>query len=305
MARLVSVIIPSFNARPWICEAVDSALAQSHSPVQVLVVDDGSNDDSLAVVRSRYGDRVLVVATEHRGLAAARNTGLRRAGGEFVQFLDADDCLDAEKIRLQMEVLAASQDCALVHADFDTFHDGRPGVRHSSPDAYRRKSRETDAWWALLSGNFIPVLTPLVRRAAITEVGGFDETLQACEDYDLWLRMAARGMRFAYLPKILASYRTRPHSLSADRERQLRATILVHARAARLKGGLSGSERALFRRHQAELREQLALQLMAGGRRGAALPWLLTAGCFQPRDAGRLLFEATVGRPAGRERFHF
>lgn len=288
----VDIIVAAFNAHRWVCDAIDSALAQTYARVRVVVVDDGSTDGTADLLRGRYGARIDVIESPHRGLAAARNEGIRSTSGEFLQFLDADDLLSTTKIEQQIARFRADPACALVHCAFDQFDDGVPGSRRPAPPSFVLKCEGQDPWRALLSGNFIPPLTPLVRRDAVTEAGGFDESLEACEDYDLWLRLAAHGCRFSYLPKVLASYRLHPDSMSQNRVRQLSSTIAVHRRVTDRGRCLAGDERSIVRRYRAEIHEQLSVEWRRQGARVQAIRHAITAACYRPSEATRILAQA-------------
>src|SRR5262249_41538424 len=121
---LVSVIIPCYKQAGYLPEAIDSALAQTYSPLEVIVVNDGSPDDTERVAKG-YGDRIVYVHRPNGGLSAARNTGIARARGLYLKFLDSDDYLHPEQIAWQMEALAGRDDCATLTAT-RLFRDGRP-----------------------------------------------------------------------------------------------------------------------------------------------------------------------------------
>ena len=203
---LVSIIIPTYNMRQWIGEAIDSALAQTYPNCKIIVVDDGSTDGTGEYLRERYGERIRYIYQPNRGRGAARNHGLRMADGEYTQFLDADDLILPEKIASQVAFLDAHPEYAAAYCHCLVFFD-----------------EDKDHPWdwpgqkAYCSGNILereihePFLLPvmiLVRREWVGRVGGLDETLRSNEDWDLWLRIAHAGGQFKYLPgPALAMYR--------------------------------------------------------------------------------------------------
>lgn len=208
-------------------EAIDSSFAQTYRQIEVVVVDDGSSGDTAEYLGGKYGGRIRYCFQTNRGVAGARNKGLQLALGEYIQFLDADDLLQPVKIERQLDTFAASPAAAVVYSDFDYFLDGDYSSSIPSPASYAAKRRSSDTFEALLSGNFIVVHGALTRRAAIVDVGGFDESLRLCDDYDLWLRMSQRGAKFVYCEGVLARYRLRAGSMSSDRAKQIEATIAV------------------------------------------------------------------------------
>ncbi|HUG39950.1 MAG TPA: glycosyltransferase [Longimicrobiales bacterium] len=285
----ISVIIPAFNARAWIGEAIDSVLGQTWPPADIIVVDDGSEDGTGAVVTARFGGRVRVLRQENRGLAAARNAGLNAAEGELIQLLDADDLLLPRKLEKQAAILAHDLSLDVVHSDFAFFRDGAPGDRW--PSEQRPPVEGSDPLLEFIRGNTVAVHTALTRRTRIEQVGGFDESLGACEDLDLWLRMAAAGCRFRHIPEVLALYRVRPGSMSGDRARQALWTIEVLERARRRP--LPPPARAAIRSSLPRFRNMLVLEQL---RNGAAL---LRAGRLGAGAAaiGRALTTDPLGIP--------
>ena len=191
--RLVSVIVPCHNGARFLADAIESALAQTHPAIETIVVDDGSVDDTPAILE-RYAGRVRVLHQQNRGPSAARNAALAVARGEYVAFLDADDCFRPEKIARQAAVLDTHPDVGLVYSGWRFIdEEGR-----SLPGEGRPRG-EGDMLPALLLGNPIHPLAAVVRRALVAEVGGFEESLRGCEEWDLFLRLSRRGMRWASL----------------------------------------------------------------------------------------------------------
>lgn len=201
MAPLVSVLIPCFNAEKYVGEAIESALAQTHPNVEVVVVDDGSTDGSPDVIRS-FAGRIVFEIGPNRGACAARNRALALSRGEYVQFLDADDLLLPTKVERQLPILLRDE-ADLVFSRGTLFGDGKPE---------RTKKRsieplgETDRFvYALRQG--ISTEDPLHRRTCVERVGGFREHLRRAQEYDLHVRLAAANTRFAFLDEVLARHR--------------------------------------------------------------------------------------------------
>ena len=185
-ARLISVVIPCYNQAHYLGEAIGSALGQGYANIEVIVVDDGSTDDAAAVA-CRY-ERVRCVRQENRGLAAARNRGLEESRGEYVVFLDADDRLAERAIEAGAASLESHPDCAFVSGHYSLIDaEGRPMPHVASACA------EEDHYRALLRRNYIGMpATVMYRRSVLEIVKGFDTSRRACEDYDLYLRIARR-----------------------------------------------------------------------------------------------------------------
>lgn len=181
----VSVVIPTFDRAAVLPRALDSVLAQTRPVDEILVVDDGSRDDT-AGLAGRYPS-VRWLHGPNRGVSAARNRGIRESGGEWLAFLDSDDAWEPEKLELQLEAVAGAEDPALVHCDETWIRNGR----RVNP---RQRHQKRGGW---IFHHCLPLcaISPsaaMVHRRVLHEIGGFDEDLPACEDYDLWLRLTAR-----------------------------------------------------------------------------------------------------------------
>jgi len=234
----VDVIIPAHNAAKFLAEAIESALAQQGPSLRVIVVDDGSTDDTAAIARS-YGDAVLVVSQINRGLAAARNRGIAESTAPYLAFLDADDIWRPGKLARQVALLEAHPDIGLAFTDMVVFS----GDFHVEEDGYLRTTPEyaglarvslgdgayrlpPEAGQALMRYNFICPSASLVRRDAIVGVGGFDEAFRVCEDIECWLRLL-RTWPAASVEERLVWYRRWSGSLSKDFEAMIRGRLQI------------------------------------------------------------------------------
>jgi glycosyltransferase involved in cell wall biosynthesis len=201
----VSVVIPAYNAARTLAASVDSALQQTRPVLEVIIVDDGSSDETLAAARSLECERVRVLSQENGGAASARNTGIRAAKGEFVAFLDADDLWLPEKIERQMAYLAR-------YPSSDAVQCGSFFVDDELRVLYVKECTDTGDSFreALLFQNLPAFLSALVvRRTSLMETGAFDTDLEILEEWDMALKMARRcGMRS--VPEPLVKYRVHP-----------------------------------------------------------------------------------------------
>lgn len=267
MAPLVSVLIPCFNAEKYVGEAIESALAQTHPNVEVVVVDDGSTDGSPDVIRS-FAGRIEFEIGPNRGACAARNRALALSRGEYVQFLDADDLLLPTKVERQLPSLVRG-DCDLVFCKGNLFRDGLPPTPKKRPI---EPLAGTDPFvYCLRQG--LATEGPLHRRSALERVGGFREHVRRAQELDLHIRLAAAGARLGFVDEFLYSHRdhdgpritrtpqpadtllnlllelsslcdTQPYSLNAERRSCLAGMIFQHsiysyrngARASAAKG---------------------------------------------------------------------
>lgn len=193
----VSILIPCFNAQQWIAAAIESALEQSWQPCEVIVVDDGSTDDSLKIIKS-FGDRIRFETGSNRGGNAARNRLLELSGGEWLQYLDADDYLLPGKIEHQLAALQPGTDVIFSPSIFD-----RDGVLEEFPIP-----EPHDDPWELLVRWFLPQTgSPLWRKPAISDAGGWRADQPCCQEHELYLRLLANGARFQYFPRAESVYR--------------------------------------------------------------------------------------------------
>ena len=183
---LVSVVIPTYNRGWTVAEAIDSVLAQTYTPVELIVVDDGSTDDTAAILQS-YGSRIQWLRQTNRGVSAARNTGAARAKGALIAFLDSDDLWLPEKVEVQVRYFEQNPQ-SLICQTAELWI--RRGVRVNPKERHRKAAGmifERSLKLCLVSPSAV-----MMRRELMTEMGGFDESLPACEDYDLWLRVSCR-----------------------------------------------------------------------------------------------------------------
>lgn len=182
MPNKISVIIPTYNRREFLARAIDSVLDQSWQDFELIVVDDGSTDGTARSVAG-YGVQVRYLYQENRGPAAARNTGVRAAEGEFIAFLDSDDRFAPEKLAVQQAAMAARPEYLISHTDEIWYRRGEllhQKKKHHRPHGF--------IFGECLKLCVVGMSTVMVRREFFARIGYFDEELPCCEDYDLWLR---------------------------------------------------------------------------------------------------------------------
>ncbi|MEJ2069748.1 MAG: glycosyltransferase [Syntrophobacterales bacterium] len=184
---LVSIIIPTYNRAAWVKEAAASVRAQTFRDYELLVVDDGSTDATLEVLVSS-GGHLKMLRSEHRqGVSTARNLGAAAARGDWLAFLDSDDLWRPDKLARQVEYLKSHQDLAICQTEEIWI---RNGVRVNPPRTHRKAGG--DIFLPSLMRCMVSPSAVMLHRRLFMALGGFDETLPAAEDYDLWLRAAWR-----------------------------------------------------------------------------------------------------------------
>ncbi|MFH1532763.1 MAG: glycosyltransferase family 2 protein [Pseudomonadota bacterium] len=222
---LVSVILPTWNRAALLPRSAGSVLTQAGPSLELIIVDDGSTDDTEAVVRALGDDRIRYLCRDHRGGgAAARNTGLAAARAHLVAFQDSDDEWRPDKLERQFAALQSQgPETRVVYTGFDRV--GPEGAEYI-PNRDRFAKREGDLLRALQGENFISTQTLLAPRALLVEIGGFDEALGRFQDWDLALRLARRT-RFALLDEPLVTQHVIPGSITSDGKAGLEALTRI------------------------------------------------------------------------------
>ncbi len=207
---LVSVIIPAYNASEWISETLDSILSQSFKDYEIIVVNDGSTDNTVEVVEC-FMNRVKCISKLNGGQASARNIGIKEGKGKYVAFIDSDDLWAPDKLYLEVGLLEKSK-LKWVYSDAIAFDSKKRTNLYKYSEVQRHY--EGDILEPLFKSCFIPSPTPIVEKSVFANIGLFNENsnMRNREDWDMWLRIAA-VYPIAYVPKPLAYYRV--HSASA------------------------------------------------------------------------------------------
>jgi glycosyltransferase involved in cell wall biosynthesis len=202
---LVSIIIPAYNVESYIKNAIESALNQTYKNIEIIVVDDGSTDNTKKIIEPYFkSGKIKYIYQHNKGLSSARNTGIKTAQGEYVALLDSDDEFLPEKIEKQVGFLEARPDCDICYCDIWHFQE-------SSPDQllkinYKYYSGK-EVFKNLLKKNFINPLSVVFRRKVFDKFGYFNENYRRSEDWEYWLGSSYRGTIFCFLPEILAKHR--------------------------------------------------------------------------------------------------
>ncbi|WP_200379302.1 glycosyltransferase family 2 protein [Rubrivivax gelatinosus] len=312
---LVSVVMPAYNAAPYVEQAVRCALDQAGAEVELLFVDDGSTDTTAEIVQrlqAEYGPRLTLLRGARGGPYPARNRALQAARGEFVAFLDADDWWEPDFVTTLLQALQASG-ADIAYCGWRNVGEGISGGRAEPyvPPAYE----DGDPVEHFLRGCPWPIHGALLRRQVVDAVGGFSERLFSSMDYDLWIRLLAVTRNMVRVPRVLAYYRWHGSGqISAVKWRQVlhawqvrrdfvaaNPALVAHLGAARRRelvdGPLLEQGRTLFWRRDLEgARHLLRRALATGAWRAADLPLLAAAQLPLP------VFAALVRRADSRSR---
>lgn len=218
MTPLVSIIIPCYNAAPWLAATLESAIAQTWPAIEILVVDDGSTDESVSIVRRFNHPQLKVITQPNAGAAAARNRGLSEADGEYIQFLDADDLLAPDKIALQLEALLKTDPAKIAAGPWGRFHD-QPASALFTPEDNWRTMPAID--WLCLNftgRGMMPPVAWLTARALLDAAGPWDESLSLNDDGEYYTRVLLASHGVLFCPEARSYYRSGlPGSLSRSR----------------------------------------------------------------------------------------
>ena len=213
MPGLISAIIPCFNHAKYLERAVASVLSQQDVDVEIIIVDDGSTDDTPGICAklAQQSPRVRYIRKLNGGLSSARNAGIAAALGHLVHFLDADDYISPTMYASVSTYFADHPGIEVVYTGFEMLDETTNCSKSVEAPSLCRPMVEE-----LLICNIFPVHAVIIKKACLERIGEFDESLRTCEDWDLWLRAAMAGARFGRVVAPLATYVLRPNSISKD-----------------------------------------------------------------------------------------
>ncbi len=208
---VISVIIPAYNSSKTILSTIKSVLNQTFSDFELIIINDGSTDSTLEVIRNVLDSRIKIFSYPNNGVAVSRNQGIKNASGELIAFLDADDLWTPDKLELQLKALKNNPNAALAYSWTDFIDENGQIVNTGM-----RTVINGNAYTELLKSNFLQNgSNPLIHKYVLDRIGGFDESLPAAQDWDLYLRL---GFHYEFLcvpcPQIL--YRVSSDSMSAN-----------------------------------------------------------------------------------------
>ncbi|MBS1791056.1 MAG: glycosyltransferase [Acidobacteria bacterium] len=250
----VSVIVPAYNSAPFLADTLHSALAQTYKNFELIVINDGSTDNTEEVI-ANFLDQIVYLSQPNRGVMAARNAGLKVARGRYIALLDSDDLLLPNFLEVLVGMLESDPDLSVAYPNARYFgwpkHDGKlhqDVFPVAEPVTFDRVLRRECYIFGLL----------VFRREIVEAIGGYDETLegQGAEDFELWLRMLRRGYRFQFTREVLALYRWRQDSLSNTGVKILSCVVSVYEKL--LRGELTDGQRDWIETRMPEWRAQLS-----------------------------------------------
>ncbi len=205
----VSVVIPTYNRKEMVQEAVESVLSQTYQDFELIVVDDGSEDGTGEVLREKFGERIIYLYQKNQGVSRARNRGIELSRGKYIAFLDSDDLWLKKKLERQVQFMQQNPEAMICYTDEIWI---RRGVRVNP-----KKKHAKHSGWIYPQCLPLCIISPssvLMRRELLEEVGGFDPEFPVCEDYDLWLRVALRYPIHLIPEKLIVKRGGHPDQLS-------------------------------------------------------------------------------------------
>ncbi|MBT9317524.1 glycosyltransferase [Leptothoe spongobia] len=230
----ITVAIPVYNGAKTIHATLESIIQQSFEDIEIVIIDDGSIDETVEIVRQVKDSRIRLISYPNQGLAASRNRGIQQSQCELISFIDADDLWTPDKLSEQLSILQANPRAAIAYSWTDCIDQVDRFFRRGS-----YLSVEGHVYDKLLMGNFLDSgSNALFRKSVFAAVGQFDESLKAAEDWDMFLRIAV-DHTFVVVPKVQVLYRLSPQSMSAHLERQESESRRVLTQAFARKPGLS------------------------------------------------------------------
>lgn len=210
---LISVIVPCFNAERWIGEALKSVLEQEIKDIEIIVIDDGSTDSSVDIIKKDFTS-VHVIESEHRGASVARNIGTRESKGEFIQYLDVDDMIAPGKLKAQMRGLQKTG-ADIAYSDWQKLINNDCGL-FKKGEIIKRKLRNPEI--DLFTDFWCPPATYLFRKSIVEKIGGWNENLPVIQDARFALDCALHSGKFIYCPGVMAYYRIQQSNSVSTRD---------------------------------------------------------------------------------------
>jgi glycosyltransferase involved in cell wall biosynthesis len=218
----VSIIVPAYNCGPYIAEAIGSALNQTRPPSQIIVVDDGSTDDT-DLILGAFDRRIQIIRQTNSGVANARNTGLAAATSPYVMFFDADDRLEPTALEMLLSSAPDDASCVVYGDKYVISHDGAIEERVAGRDC---TGPIPSATRASFNGSAFEPGAAIVPRRVVADLGGFRQKYSPCEDRDLWIRLGI-AVEFRYARSVILHYRSRPGSGSRNRVKHVTGSLRV------------------------------------------------------------------------------
>ncbi len=242
---LVSIIVPVYNGESYIKECLYSLSKQSYNEIEIILVDDGSTDNSLPIAKSLNLKTLSIVIGEHKNLPSARNKGIINSKGEFIAFCDVDDIWLPDKLKLQMTIFKKQPEIEMCFSDVICF--SKVGEKRFGKDklqlCWALNTNNSDKFNLLLHQNLMVPSTLIIKKNAINRIGMFDESLNSCEDWEFALRAAALNIQMKYLDEVTVRYRLHLSNMSSNAAVMHKGRIDVLNKIFRIKQDIRNKSR--------------------------------------------------------------
>lgn len=286
----VSVVIPVYNKEAFISNSVSSVLNQDYEDLEVIIVDDGSTDNSIGVLDAFTDQRIRIFTQTNRGAAAARNLGIAKASGDWVAFLDADDEWLPTKLSEQVTTLNHHPDIVWAACGFETHCLDKKVVlaaQSFQPDWFESKNVLSDALLPLANGKSLSTITIIARREVLLASGGFDINFRLAEDLDLWYRLAIKHPRIVYIPTPLAFCNTEIQGSLTNKSFDPMEFFSINLAEKLLNeaAGADNNRQELLQRFARQLIRVKLENLIAADEKDAGLSLLYNYSALLPRKA--------------------
>jgi glycosyltransferase involved in cell wall biosynthesis len=204
----VSVILPVYNEEDYINHALDSILGQSYKDLEVVIIDDGSNDNTKHIIRSRNDKRIRYHRHNNKGITKSLNKGIKLSNGQFIARMDADDISELDRIRCQLDYIKKRQNTHIVGSWYNVIDESGNIVTTKKISFKKGVKKQLKQSSTLCHGSV------MMRKKAVQELGGYNENFKYAQDYELWVRAYNRGYKFGIIKKVLYNFRITRHSIT-------------------------------------------------------------------------------------------
>jgi glycosyltransferase involved in cell wall biosynthesis len=274
---LVSILTPTFNRADFLGQMIESVLSQTFRNFELIIVDDGSTDDTRSLVEGFRDERITYRYQENSGQSVARNAALKLATGQYICFLDSDNAWLPDKLEKSLKAFEQNPDVDVVYGDCIT-------INEHGDEISRKNMRRHSGYIAplMLRDNFISMNTTMTRRHCFDEMGGMSARRRVADDYDLWLRFSSR-YRFLYIPEFLAYYRVMDNQISSDKELRFQSNEeIIHDFLKAYPDAVTSTQ---ARQGLGVFYTRKARYLAGAGKRGRAVGAVLRAFLYNPLAA--------------------
>jgi len=261
---LVSIVVPAYNAEKYLDETVRSVVAQTYRNWELVIIDDGSTDGTATIAKlyAEKDKRITYYFQENQKMATARNSGIARARGSYIAFLDADNIFLPNKLAMQVAYLEAHPECGISYAAIRHFYEDEPRMLYNNKN--EAPFRSSDIFREFLQRNFINVLAVLIRKEVLDKYGAFQEGWYSCDEQYVWINLAYHGVNFHYLDEVVGLLRLHRTSDSARSDYLIRTASRFLELLDIVEGWFTPEEKVKYSPDIKFLRKRWRLRLIVG-----------------------------------------